>query len=595
MLDAQFELRQQKDRAVVLIVSGIPAAGRSEVVNEVLGWLDPKLVTVHGFKACSDAERERPPLWRFWHILPPKGRIAILHGGWYQDLLQQALEHDGSSKQLEPRLQRVRRADRATGTDAGARRHHGRESPPARLARDATEAAREASGRQDDPLARHARRIAGCAGTIAKSSARWSTASMQPITRRRRGHLVDGTDAQHRALEVGRRLLEALQAQTPVAAVARNAGVRASRRSVARESTRASAAPTTTAGDQQYDRELERLQGRLALLSRRKRFAEHAVVAVFEGMDAAGKGGAIRRITAALDARQFHVVPISAPSPEELARPYLWRFWSQLPPRGNYTIFDRSWYGRVLVERVRTLTPTRDWRRGYDEIVEFERQLDEHGIVVVKFWLAVSREEQLERFKERDRNPLKRFKVDPEDWANRKHWDAYQTRGAGDDCAHRHTARAVDGRAGRRQAPGSVAGPAHARRPDRSRARLIDTTDGDPGLAAHRPRERARRAAARRRHAAARRCVAAAGGAGLDARVGRGGRRLVLLRPRAVALDLGLRRAHRRISRMGPGLRPSDATVQRRRSRGLEHRQALPRRVARGGRCRRPDAVRRAR
>jgi polyphosphate kinase 2 (PPK2 family) len=199
--------------------------------------------------------------------------------------------------------------------------------------------------------------------------------------------------------------------------------------------------PGDAPSDDEYDAELERLQGRLALLSRRKRFERHAVVAAFEGMDAAGKGGAIRRVTAALDARQFRVVPISAPTPEELARPYLWRFWFHLPPRGNYTIFDRSWYGRVLVERVRGFAKPPDWQRAYDEINEFERQLVEHRVIVAKFWLSVSREEQLARFAERDRNPLKRFKVDPEDWTNRKHWVAYQ-RAAQEMLARTDTAHA---------------------------------------------------------------------------------------------------------------------------------------------------------
>jgi polyphosphate kinase 2 (PPK2 family) len=147
-------------------------------------------------------------------------------------------------------------------------------------------------------------------------------------------------------------------------------------------------------------------------------------------MDAAGKGGAIRRITHALDARQYQVVPVSAPTPDELLYPYLWRFWRHIPAGGSITIFDRSWYGRVLVERVRDLTPDADWRRAYAEIVEFERQLTEHGLLVAKFWLSVSKEEQLKRFKERDDDPLKRFKVDREDWANRRYYDAYQTAAA---------------------------------------------------------------------------------------------------------------------------------------------------------------------
>jgi polyphosphate:AMP phosphotransferase len=238
-------------------------------------------------------------------------------------------------------------------------------------------------------------------------------------------HLVDGTDRQHRALEVGRVLLSGIEGRIAKSVPASGRSAKATR-----PLRRTQRLPTTHRGtrvaEEDYERELEELQGRLALLSRKRRFAEHAVVCVFEGMDAAGKGGAIRRITAALDARQYRVVPISAPSPEELARPYLWRFWFQMPPRGNYTIFDRSWYGRVLVERVRGFAARPDWQRAYDEINEFERQLAEHRTVVAKFWMSVSAEEQLARFKERDRNALKRFKVDPEDWINRKHWDAYQ-------------------------------------------------------------------------------------------------------------------------------------------------------------------------
>ncbi|HSW34246.1 MAG TPA: hypothetical protein VLH36_11605, partial [Steroidobacteraceae bacterium] len=193
--------------------------------------------------------------------------------------------------------------------------------------------------------------------------------------------------------------------------------------------------------EEDYDRTLEELQGRLALLSRRRKFINQSVVVALEGMDASGKGGSIRRITAALDARQYRVVPISAPTPEERARPYLWRFWFQLPPRGNYTIFDRSWYGRVLVERVRDFASAPDWRRAYEEINEFERQLVEHQVIVAKFWMSVSPAEQLARFAERDRNRLKRFKVDPEDWINRELWNPYQV-AARDMLALTHTRHA---------------------------------------------------------------------------------------------------------------------------------------------------------
>jgi len=150
------------------------------------------------------------------------------------------------------------------------------------------------------------------------------------------------------------------------------------------------------------------------------------VVTVFEGNDAAGKGGAIRRITRALDARVYRTVQIGAPSEEEAARPYLWRFWRHVPSRGRFTIYDRSWYGRVLVERVEGFAAEPDWMRAYTEINDFEQSLVRHGIVVVKFWLAISQDEQLRRFRERERVAFKRFKITPDDWRNRKKWNAYE-------------------------------------------------------------------------------------------------------------------------------------------------------------------------
>ncbi len=424
LLDAQFSLRQSGKHAVVLVVTGIPAAGRSEVVNELLGWLDPKLATVYGFHAPNDVERERPTLWRYWQLIPPRGRIAILHGGWYQDLLLGAAGLGARSAsgpgQLRRGVERVRQLERMLVRDGvvlcKVHLHVAPETQQKRVAKlQASKLTRWRVTREDRWLARNYR-------PVERAFERTLAATEQPLAP---WHVVDGTDRQHRALEVGRQLLAALECPGMPAPDRNNAPRGAAAVSTTR--TRIATKPPGDApSDDEYDAELERLQGRLALLSRRKRFERHAVVAAFEGMDAAGKGGAIRRVTAALDARQFCVIPISAPTPEELARPYLWRFWLHLPARGNYAIFDRSWYGRVLVERVRGFAAVPDWQRAYDEINEFERQLVEHRVIVAKFWLAVSREEQLERFAERDRDPLKRFKVDPADWANRKHWTSYQ-------------------------------------------------------------------------------------------------------------------------------------------------------------------------
>ena len=152
-----------------------------------------------------------------------------------------------------------------------------------------------------------------------------------------------------------------------------------------------------------------------------------SVVGVFEGNDAAGKGGAIRRITSALDARAYQTISVAAPTEEERAQPYLWRFWRHIPRRGRFAIFDRSWYGRVLVERVEGFCKEADWMRAYPEINDFEQQLMQHNVLVVKFWLATSKEEQYQRFKAREKVAFKRFKITDEDWRNRKKWDQYET------------------------------------------------------------------------------------------------------------------------------------------------------------------------
>ena len=179
-------------------------------------------------------------------------------------------------------------------------------------------------------------------------------------------------------------------------------------------------------GREQYRKDLEKWQGRLNLLSRHARFRYLSVVAVFEGNDAGGKGGTIRRVTQALDARSYFNVSVAAPTEEERAQPYLWRFWRHLPRHGRFVIFDRSWYGRVLVERVEGFCSEADWMRAYGEINDFEEQLARHGVVLVKFWLAISKDEQLRRFRAREKIAFKRFKITDEDWRNRKKWGAYE-------------------------------------------------------------------------------------------------------------------------------------------------------------------------
>ncbi len=175
-----------------------------------------------------------------------------------------------------------------------------------------------------------------------------------------------------------------------------------------------------------YNEQLEKYQARLATLHQKAVQNKLSTILVFEGSDAAGKGGAIRQITNILDARNFKVHPIATPTEEENSRHYLWRFWRHVSRAGRMTIFDRSWYGRVLVERIEGFATPEEWRRAYVEINDFEEQLVEHGIVLLKFWLHIDKDEQLKRFKVREDTPHKRWKLTDEDWRNHEKWPDYK-------------------------------------------------------------------------------------------------------------------------------------------------------------------------
>lgn len=422
LLDLQHKLHTSKSCAVAVIIAGTPAAGRSETVNELLEWLDPKHIGVHALGEPSSEDRKYPALWRYWQKLPARGRITFFFAGWYGEYLggvtkdSKARRHDKRSVERILQLENMLMRDGVCVVKIYL--HTDRKTQQHRLERlQANKLTRWRVTKEDRWQAKHFDQVSRVARACLKATdhaaAPW--------------HRIDGTDEEYRLLSVGKILRDGIRA-----------GLK-TRESKRLEWPAEKAAKATTLGvlqpqrpvdDDEYERQLAILQGRLARLVRKSRFCKHGLVLAFEGMDAAGKGGAIRRITHALDARQYQVVPVSAPTPDELLYPYLWRFWRHIPALGAITIFDRSWYGRVLVERVRDLTPDADWRRAYAEILEFERQLTEHGLLVAKFWLSVSKDEQLRRFKARDDDPLKRFKVDREDWANRRYYDAYQSAAA---------------------------------------------------------------------------------------------------------------------------------------------------------------------
>lgn len=425
LLEAQQKLRDAPF-PVIVVFAGVDGAGKGETVNLLNAWMDPRWIVTRAFGNPSDEERERPGQWRFWRELPPRGRIGLFLSSWYSRPVLDRVYRRTSKIELEHDLVRLAEFEKTLADDGAVIlkfwMHLDRKAQRRRL---------EALER--DPLTKW--RVTTLQWKHWRMYSRFIAAAEQTIratsTPEAPWTIVEGRDEEYRSLKVTETMRDAIRAR-----------LNERRLTTAHRSSTGHAAAsdtTTKAGtilagldmSQRTDkrtceRELLKLQGELNRLQRRASKQGVSTILVFEGWDAAGKGGAIRRMTAALDARDCQVIPIAAPTDEERAHHYLWRFWRHLPRAGRFTIFDRSWYGRVLVERVERFAAPEEWMRAYTEINQFEDQLLDHGMVLVKCWLHVTREEQLRRFKARQESDVKRWKITDDDWRNRAKWRAYE-------------------------------------------------------------------------------------------------------------------------------------------------------------------------
>ena len=423
LLDAQFELAQQAKFPVIVLIGGVDGAGRGETVNQLNEWMDPRHIQTHGMGDPSDEELDRPMMWRFWRALPPKGKIGLFLGSWYTWPILNRVYGQTKVADLDQSLERARRLEQML-TDEGALiikfwLHLSKDKQDERLKKlEKDPKTRWRVTKRDWEHYKLYKKFL----TVNESVIRHTSTAEAPWI------IIEGADARYRSLTVGKIILEALRKrlneegqQAPT-----ESHVPPLLPSIDNLHILKSLDLNQKLDKKKFESSLEKYQGKLAMLTRDPKFKDFSIVAVFEGNDAAGKGGAIRRITSAIDARQYQIVPVAAPTEEERAQPYLWRFWRHIPRKGRIVIFDRSWYGRVLVERVEKFCSEADWMRAYSEINDFEAQLVRHKIIVVKFWLTISEDEQLRRFKEREQIGFKRFKITDEDWRNRDKWQAYE-------------------------------------------------------------------------------------------------------------------------------------------------------------------------
>ena len=410
---------------VAIVFEGWDASGKGNLINRLTQALDPRGFKVHAISAPNEIERFYPWMQRFWRVLPGAGQLAIFDRSWSGRVLVARAEGLVPKREWRQAYEEIQEFERQLA-DAGTVLvkfwlHIDKDEQEERFRElEQVEATAWKVGKAE--WKQH-RQYDKWLEVVEEMLQRTSTAQA-PWT------VVEAHQGRFARVKVFETVLKTVEAE-----LARRASepkpvpkpMPEPPQSPTREETILDRVDLSLSLSREaYEEELDELQKRLFQLEHELYAARVPAVIVYEGWDAAGKGGNIKRLTRGLDPRGYEVVPVMAPSPEEKAHHYLWRFWRDVPKAGHITIFDRSWYGRLMVERVEGFCSENEWERAYQEINEFERQLADFGTAIVKFWLHIDREEQLRRFEARQEDLHKKWKITDEDWRNREKWERYR-------------------------------------------------------------------------------------------------------------------------------------------------------------------------
>lgn len=424
-VDSNLTLLQRKCRElkipVLILFEGISAAGKGTLINKLIMPFDPRGFKVFSTVSTSNEEEMRPYMWRFWTKTPAKGRIHILDRSWYQRIWNSDYENET----LENITDEINSFEKLL-SDSGTViikffLHISKEEQRKRFQKLAEE--KETSWKVTKKEWRNNKHYDAILKTIDHFLVKTNT-DIVPW------NIIEATDKGFAEVKIKKIVEEALQS----AIREREEGCQQKTENIAIDNSKQIFSNqvlknidlTQNLTREDYKEKLKKLQKKLFYLHHAMYKKRIPVILAFEGWDAGGKGGSIKRVTEALDPRGYEVVPIAAPNDEERAHHYLWRFWRAIPKDGHMTIFDRTWYGRVLVERIEHLCTDAEWNRAYHEINDFEDYLTHTGCIVLKFWLQIDKDEQERRFKERQEIPEKQWKITDEDWRNRAKWDEYE-------------------------------------------------------------------------------------------------------------------------------------------------------------------------
>lgn len=419
-LETQQMLLKDKKLPVLVLIEGWGAAGKGSIIGQIIKHIDPRFFKVFSMNAPTQEERRKPFLTRFFEKIPEAGKFTLLDSGWMDEVTKERLHGVLTDEMYAQRVDSVKRFERQL-TDNGYLVlkfffHISQKEQSQRIS--ALVEHKDTAWRvsRGDVWQNH--HYERCMDVFDRYMEDTNTPSAP-------WYIIDAKGKKFAELQVMETLCTgidtALQNDSLAVPLLQNVFPLV-------KIPKLSQVPLKdkTLSEQVYKEELKKLQAQLGRLHNRLYRKRVPVVIVYEGWDAAGKGGNIKRLTGALDPRGFEVLPIASPSPQEKARHYLWRFWTNLPKDGHIAIFDRSWYGRVMVERLEGFCSENDWQRAYYEMNEFEQELHNWGAVVLKFWVQIDKDTQLERFTDRQNTPSKQWKLTDEDWRNREKWDVYE-------------------------------------------------------------------------------------------------------------------------------------------------------------------------
>lgn len=417
-LSVQQQQIKQVKLPVIVLIEGWGASGKGSLISDIILSIDPRSFTVHSINPPTEEEARHPFLWRYFKKIPEAGQFVFFDSGWYGETIKNIMVDDMDNRDCKERIRSINAFERQL-VDNGYLvvkffLHIPKKVQDKRFKKLLD--SKNTEWRISDLDKRENKHYK-------EYAAAWDKLMEKTDTPAAPWHIIDGTEYSKR-LQVYRILTDAIAAAAegkrpeylppeesfPLLAMPKLADV-----------------PLNQQVDEaNYRIQLKEAQNHLKDLHNRIYRKKIPVILVYEGWDAAGKGGNIKRVAAALDPRGYEVVPIAAPDKHELSRHYLWRFWNRIPKTGHITIFDRSWYGRVMVERLEGLCKEADWKRAYHEMNEFEQELSSWGAVILKFWIHIDKDTQLERFTERQNTPEKQWKITEEDWRNREKWDLYE-------------------------------------------------------------------------------------------------------------------------------------------------------------------------